>query len=263
MRRYVYAPPPRGATTDQLADYLNRQLRAIADALNQTLEWDKEHAEPPRPFDGMVRYADGSDWNPDSVHGEGPYQYWDGEWHYLACCDEGGGGGGGCCWTMSAYAEEVALTLSVEESTDIFWDGTDASVYCPIPEDSCSVLAVGSVDVEVWPTSAGGGCPPTIIYASLWWRKPDGTESRLGPEHRLQGPTYTVETCGEYNTAYPHIQNIALNWTVEVPDVAEDDYDNYAFFIKIVYDASVTDVEPLAWASLSIALLPCSGYLPD
>jgi hypothetical protein len=262
MRRYVYAPPPRGATTDQLADYLNRQLRAIADALNQTLDWDKDYAEPPRPFDGMVRYADGTTWNPDATHGEGPYAYWDGEWHYLACCDEGGGGGGtaGCCWTMSAQAEAVALALSVEQSTDIFWDGETAEVYAPIPEGDCSALVVGSVTVQVWPTETSGGCPPTRIYAALWMREPDGTKTRIGLEHRIVGPTYTVESCGsDPELFYPLTQNVALNWTIQLPVVEEDEYDNYAFFIKIVYDASLTDIEPYAAATLSVALLPCAG----
>ena len=105
---FPYKPgaPPRDATADQLSEYLNRELSQIADALEQIHDVDKLYGTPPRPFDGMLRYADGVTWEPDNEHGEGFYGYWDGEWHYLACCDEGGGGGG-CCYTTNAeqYSE--------------------------------------------------------------------------------------------------------------------------------------------------------------
>jgi hypothetical protein len=40
------------------------------------------HVAPDKPRDLMIRFADGSDWNPGS--GRGLYQYYGGAWHYLA-----------------------------------------------------------------------------------------------------------------------------------------------------------------------------------
>jgi hypothetical protein len=42
---------------------------------------DKAHAVPASPYDGMVRYADGTDWDPGS--GEGVYAYYNSTWNKL------------------------------------------------------------------------------------------------------------------------------------------------------------------------------------
>ena len=39
----------------------------------------KTFVAPIKPFDGMKRYADGTEWNPGS--GEGEYIYYAGAWH--------------------------------------------------------------------------------------------------------------------------------------------------------------------------------------
>lgn len=69
----------------KLRDWLERELRAIKEA------WEAEkpserlqirHAEPQRLREGMLVYADGSDWDPGS--GEGVYRYsTGGTWEFL------------------------------------------------------------------------------------------------------------------------------------------------------------------------------------
>lgn len=39
----------------------------------------KTYVAPAKPFDGMKRYADGTEWNPGG--GEGEYIYYAGAWH--------------------------------------------------------------------------------------------------------------------------------------------------------------------------------------
>lgn len=66
----------------ELVQVLGRELQDIANAYNLPLivQVDKSHAEPERPRDGMVVYADGTDWNPGS--GEGLYIYYNSTWHF-------------------------------------------------------------------------------------------------------------------------------------------------------------------------------------
>jgi len=41
----------------------------------------EQHTSAPTPQEGMIAYADGTNWNPGS--GEGIYAYYNGAWHYL------------------------------------------------------------------------------------------------------------------------------------------------------------------------------------
>jgi len=61
------------------------------------------HVAPPKPREGMLVYADGTDWNPGS--GAGYYVYYAGAWHPMS-----GGGGGGGGYTI-VQDEGVALTV--------------------------------------------------------------------------------------------------------------------------------------------------------
>lgn len=75
---YINEPPP--TNPDNLAEFLDRQLRLISIA-NQALNEgviDPVNVEPTNKRDGMIRYADGTDWNPGS--GEGFYGYENGAW---------------------------------------------------------------------------------------------------------------------------------------------------------------------------------------
>lgn len=78
----VYTPSPfKGdLTLEALQVYLEAELVAIARHLAETttLELRPLHAAPARPREGMIIFADGTDWNPGG--GKGAYQYSGGAW---------------------------------------------------------------------------------------------------------------------------------------------------------------------------------------
>jgi hypothetical protein len=64
-------------------DWLDRELQAIEQALTmQDFLWLVEtNVEPERPREGMIYFADGSDWDPGG--GRGIYAYYSGAWNKL------------------------------------------------------------------------------------------------------------------------------------------------------------------------------------
>lgn len=68
---------------EELREQLQRELDAIAREFSETtaLELRPRHAEPKKPRDGMIVYADGTDWDPGT--GEGVYAYENGSWEKL------------------------------------------------------------------------------------------------------------------------------------------------------------------------------------
>lgn len=67
----------------RLADFMHRQHRRIAANLEgvDRVSLFVRHREPDKVENGLVVYADGSDWNPGS--GEGFYGYYNSGWHFL------------------------------------------------------------------------------------------------------------------------------------------------------------------------------------
>lgn len=75
---YVPAPPPNQASRE-VRQYLDTELRRIADILNPGVLYAVPLAvEPAKPEDGVIAYANGADWDPGS--GEGFYGYENGGW---------------------------------------------------------------------------------------------------------------------------------------------------------------------------------------
>ena len=71
---------PKQASPDDLYSlkrYVEEELRKVSTALqnldSETLTLVKLHKAPTKPQEGLMAYADGSDWNPGS--GAGLYQY--------------------------------------------------------------------------------------------------------------------------------------------------------------------------------------------
>lgn len=79
MSLYVPTPVPRSLSR-ALRAWLADELRRIANALNcvDNLTLDPLAAEPAKLSDGMVVYANGTDWNPGS--GAGVYARESGAW---------------------------------------------------------------------------------------------------------------------------------------------------------------------------------------
>ena len=130
---YKYTPLPIPKGQDEvLVRYLQEELRRISETVNDISDGhlDKVHVEPPRPREGDIRYADGSDWNPSQ--GESLY-YFDGT-NWITFGSGFGGAGDfaqladttnqtvtaintaqGITWNTTAYSQGISV------------DGTDAS----------------------------------------------------------------------------------------------------------------------------------------
>ena len=72
------------STPEELASYLQKEIARIGVAmenLQEQLALIKTEVPPGRPRDGMIRYADGTSWNPGA--GQGIYAFYAGVWNKL------------------------------------------------------------------------------------------------------------------------------------------------------------------------------------
>ena len=76
-----YAPGIVPKDPEQLQSFLQNELIKIQQVIEQINIFEVYHVEPTKPQDGMVVYADGTDWNPSS--GEGLYVYYNSGWNSL------------------------------------------------------------------------------------------------------------------------------------------------------------------------------------
>lgn len=79
----MYEPKPVPQDAQLLSAFLANELRDLANALQAGLVREVEflHVAPARPREGMVRGADGTDWNPGA--GQGVYVYYNAAWNKL------------------------------------------------------------------------------------------------------------------------------------------------------------------------------------
>lgn len=85
MATRINLPAPPSSIED-LVVYLGEYLPNIQDALSEIADglYEINHVAPLKPKVGLVMYADGTNWNPDGVSGEGLYVYKsDNLWHFL------------------------------------------------------------------------------------------------------------------------------------------------------------------------------------
>lgn len=71
--RYKAEPPPLGDSVRSLAEWVHREHLRIEAALDQAHDHTIDHANLDRPSEGMVRYFDGTDYDPGG--GAGLYEY--------------------------------------------------------------------------------------------------------------------------------------------------------------------------------------------
>lgn len=82
----MYQPrhPPFSPDVKALAQYVGDELQSVAQAQSDPVDFvqfNVLHAAPARPREGMVAFADGTDWAPGV--GAGLYQYVGGAWAKL------------------------------------------------------------------------------------------------------------------------------------------------------------------------------------
>ena len=68
-----YSPSNVPTNPADLSRFIAVELEKIRNEFTLTGDYDVLHSAPDKPQVGMVRWADGSDWNPGS--GEGLYEY--------------------------------------------------------------------------------------------------------------------------------------------------------------------------------------------
>jgi hypothetical protein len=78
-----YEPSPfAGGNLDSLRSYIENELRKLAEALKMIQSSQiKLQAQPAKVYDGLLAYADGTNWNPGG--GEGLYMYYNSTWNKL------------------------------------------------------------------------------------------------------------------------------------------------------------------------------------
>ena len=103
-----YLPLPVPSRPDELPQYPRNALSRISQlwaGAQPYLVLARTYAEPSKKPEGLVAYADGTQWNPGS--GAGAYQWRGGAWRPW----EGGGGGGGGGLTAEQCMDTVAALL--------------------------------------------------------------------------------------------------------------------------------------------------------
>lgn len=80
----MYTPNNPPDDLASLRTFLFEELNRIADsfATSQVRNVEFLHVEPAKPREGMIRGADGVDWNPGGG-GKGVYVYFNGAWNKL------------------------------------------------------------------------------------------------------------------------------------------------------------------------------------
>jgi hypothetical protein len=85
MPNYIPGPAPsENAQMSEIISAIWREFSAVAEAVNGKSEMQSMAplaVEPAKPRDGMIVYADGTNWNPGS--GEGAYERRAGAWAKL------------------------------------------------------------------------------------------------------------------------------------------------------------------------------------
>jgi len=76
---YIPEYPPNEPKA--LSEWLYRELSRISSEMDKRHDLEVLYTEPSRLHEGMIRYADGTNWNPGS--GAGPYCYNGSSWVYL------------------------------------------------------------------------------------------------------------------------------------------------------------------------------------
>lgn len=78
--RWRLQPFTGDLTVEQVYNFFVRELSRLSGVLAQN-PVEVYTAEPPKPYDGQMVIADGTNWDPGS--GAGYYGYYNGSWRFL------------------------------------------------------------------------------------------------------------------------------------------------------------------------------------
>lgn len=80
---YIPSRPPEIQSAEELRRYVEAEFLRISQTFQQQdiLQLQVLHVEPQRPRDGMIAFADGTNWNPGA--GAGAYERVGGAWSKL------------------------------------------------------------------------------------------------------------------------------------------------------------------------------------
>lgn len=80
-----YAPGDVPSKPEALPRFVSDELIKIGAAISGLADGhlDETHVAPLRPRDGDIRFADGTNWEPVALGGQGFYGYYNSAWHKL------------------------------------------------------------------------------------------------------------------------------------------------------------------------------------
>lgn len=117
MSNIKYTSLPTPNNVDEIPEYLKNELRKISEAINNISDghYDEVHVEPPKPREGDLRYADGTNWNPGQGNN---FYYFDGTiWRAYT-----GGSGAGDFANFGSAVDQTAAAINT--AYPINWDLT-------------------------------------------------------------------------------------------------------------------------------------------
>lgn len=162
-----YQPGSIPENPEYLGEFVIRELKKLGDIVYNvaSMRLEQLHAEPDKPRNGDIRYADGSDWNPGQ--GKNLYYYNGTNWIAFA----GGSGAGSYAEFFDTSQQTVA---SINTAYPITWNGTDVtdSVSLNVSDTSKMEFTYGGIyhvdmsatihstsasskDVWIWPRING------------------------------------------------------------------------------------------------------------
>lgn len=82
-KSYAPRPMPKASDEQSVLEWANSEFLAIARQFNSVTltQLDVQNVAPPKPREGMIAFADGTDWNPGA--GRGYYGFVEGTWTKL------------------------------------------------------------------------------------------------------------------------------------------------------------------------------------